>query len=80
MKIEQNHVRFLREGLANLAKLGNPEVTRRCIAALRAYAAAIRPYCECEERALVPAEAKEACLDCGKRHPMKEEKSDDISE
>ncbi len=67
--VKQSDARILRETLAKVSKLGNPLVKMYAVKALQAYAAAVKPYCQCPEKVLVSKENMEACLDCGQRHP-----------
>lgn len=67
----QEDAAVLREALASVFKRTNPAGQQRIHAALTEYAKRVQNYCPCTDRALVQAEGKEACLDCGTRHPLR---------
>ena len=64
----QKDARLLRECLCGLVSKVPPMFQQKIHQTLLAYAAAVRPYCKCQDRTLVAKEKMYACLDCGKRH------------
>ena len=64
-------VRILREAMSKMGRKAPPIVQGYLHQQLKQFAMAIRSYCQCPERAHVPAEGKYACLFCGKRHEPK---------
>ena len=66
--VRQKDARILREAVAWCFKKTPPMIQKKMSQVLLEYAAAVKLYCTCTERAHVANEKKYACLDCGQRH------------
>lgn len=67
MKIKHEHVRILREAVAWAIKKMPPHYRVKLMGDLARYGFGVAPYCEHVETVYIKSEAKDACLDCGKR-------------
>jgi len=64
----QTDARILRERISWAVKKVPGPVAAYLTEALKRYAEAVKPYCQCVEKVYVELEKKYACLDCGTRH------------
>ena len=67
-------VRLLRETLCWVMKKSPPQVYSIIDQKLKQFAFQVSKYCQCEEIVFVKAENKNACLNCGKRHEIENDK------